>query len=189
VEELIHIKNLIYIMGNHDAWLLDWLETGESPYIWTSQGGKATIASYIKAYNEHSTLVKERHLNFFSKAVFHHIDSQNRLFVHGGVAWNKDISQTSDYDKTWDRHMYITACMWHEQSATLKFKDYKEIFIGHTTTSSYDKTLNPVHVANLWNLDQGAGWEGKLTLMNVNTHHYWQSDIVSTLYPEERGRR
>jgi serine/threonine protein phosphatase 1 len=47
-----------------------------------------------------------------------------------------------------------------------------------------DKENKPLHLGNLWALDQGAGWGGKLTLMDVNTHEYWQSDPVSTLYPD-----
>ena len=43
---LLKIKNLIYIIGNHDQWLLDYFKTGATPPIWTSQGGRATINSY-----------------------------------------------------------------------------------------------------------------------------------------------
>ena len=69
-----------------------------------------------------------------------------------------------------------------------KVKDFKEVFIGHTTTSWFYKDLEPVNVSNVWNLDQGAGYEGKLTIMNVDTKEYWQSDFVNTLYPHFPGR-
>ena len=42
--------------------------------------------------------------------------------------------------------------------------------------------------ANIWNLDTGAGFEGKLTIMNVDTKEYYQSDKLTTLYTNERGR-
>ncbi len=38
--------------------------------------------------------------------------------------------------------------------------------------------------AGIWNLDTGAGWEGKLTVMNVDTKEYYQSDPVEDLYKE-----
>ena len=28
IEELLRIENLIYVMGNHDFWAVDWMETG-----------------------------------------------------------------------------------------------------------------------------------------------------------------
>lgn len=43
-------------------------------------------------------------------------------------------------------------------------------------------TLQPIHVCNVWNLDTGAGWSGKLTIMNVTTKEYWQSDLTPDLY-------
>ena len=41
---------------------------------------------------------------------------------------------------------------------------------------------------NIFNLDTGAGWDGKLTIMDIDTLRYWQSDNVKTLYKDERGR-
>ena len=38
------------------------------------------------------------------------------------------------------------------------------------------------------NVDTGAAFVGKLTLMNVDTLEYWQSDTVKDLYPNEKGR-
>ena len=34
-------------------------------------------------------------------------------------------------------------------------------------------------------MDTGAGYEGKLSIMNVDTEDFWQSDKVSDLYPRE----
>jgi len=65
---------------------------------------------------------------------------------------------------------------------------YDEVFIGHISTSHYDPTLKPVNACNVWNLDQGCGYEGKLTLMNIDTKEYVQSDKVSKLYLNIKGR-
>src|SRR5688572_7027518 len=46
IDELLKIKNLIYITGNHDIWALNWMKSKVAEEIWTSQGGAATIASY-----------------------------------------------------------------------------------------------------------------------------------------------
>jgi len=47
IEELLKIKNLILVWGNHDIWCNEWFKFGARPIIWTQQGGQATIDSYI----------------------------------------------------------------------------------------------------------------------------------------------
>ena len=190
IEELRKIKNLVYIIGNHDSWAIEWLQRGAMPYIWTSQGGKATIASYMKIPDDMRLKTMKRHLKFFNKGVYYFIDEENRVYVHGGFDWHKPIEETTPYDMTWDRHLYTTVGYWSgTKGSPAKVKGYKEIYIGHTTTSRYDKELKPVNFCNVWNLDQGAGWEGKLTIMDVDSKEYWQSDLVYLLYSEETGRR
>ena len=44
------------------------------------------------------------------------------------------------------------------------------------------KIDQPMHAANVWNLDTGAGHDGKLTIMDVDTKQFWQSDAVTALY-------
>ena len=46
INELLKIKNLTYILGNHDLWALEWMKTGEINSGWRMQGGDATIKSY-----------------------------------------------------------------------------------------------------------------------------------------------
>ena len=41
---------------------------------------------------------------------------------------------------------------------------------------------------NVWNLDTGAGYRGRLTIMDIDSKKYWQSDNAILLYPNERGR-
>lgn len=47
VEELLTIKNLISIKGNHDEVFRIWLERGVHMFDW-SQGGRAVITSYAR---------------------------------------------------------------------------------------------------------------------------------------------
>ncbi|ULT39931.1 hypothetical protein KRR40_34415 [Niabella defluvii] len=43
----------------------------------------------------------------------------------------------------------------------------------------------PLNAFNIWNLDTGAGSSGRLTIMDVDTKEYWQSDPLNELYPEK----
>ena len=197
-EELLKIKNLIYIMGNHDNWLYQWFKFGSSPYIWTAQGGQATINAYLRHYVEDSERngveMAHRHEELLSKALYYY-ELDRMLFVHGGYDWHYSIKDQLPGDLMWDRHLYETAIMWHKYNLIHPkekqniVEEYEKIFIGHTTTSYTDKEMKPVKVTNVINLDQGAGWEGKLTLMDIDTEKYWQSDLVYSLYPKEKGRR
>jgi serine/threonine protein phosphatase 1 len=47
VEELLKIKNLIAIKGNHDVWFQQFLDTDYHPQSW-NHGGLATLESYLK---------------------------------------------------------------------------------------------------------------------------------------------
>ena len=188
-ETLLKIKNLIYITGNHDEWLRSWFKFGQTPYIWRSQGGQATLDAYHRIYAKKGTYITKRHQRILDSAVFYHITEDNKLFVHGGFDWTQPIENQSGYSLTWDRELFETALYWRNLNKTEDIaKDYDEVFIGNTSTSRVDPTLDPVHVSNVWNLDQGAGWEGVLTLLNIDSKEYFQSDIVSKLYPDEKGR-
>jgi len=191
IEELLSIKNLVYIIGNHDSWLHEYFQYGESPMIWLSQGGQATVKAYLD-----KPLLQEKHKDFFTDKPFYHVED-NRLFVHGGFNALQPIEYTMNHDLIWDRNMWFDAVATSHIDDPLKAKrrieyqmkhinDYKEIFIGHTTTSRISD--EPVNALNIWNVDQGGGWEGKLTIMNVETKEFWQSDKVSALYPGVKGR-
>ena len=69
----------------------------------------------------------------------------------------------------------------------LRLKIYNEIFIGHTPVTKINQTI-PVNKACVWNVDTGAAFKGKLTIMDVDTKEFWQSDALPELYPNENGR-
>jgi len=189
IERLWDIEDLIYILGNHDVWALDWMLYGSRPNIWISQGGIETIESF-GGLGE----VCRDHVRFLQKGLLYYIQD-NKLFVHGGIDVNQqDIRKQRRDTLLWDRQLIQTA--WRKSKLKgnkWKVKQFDEVFIGHTTTSlfkrTFDPIIEPIHACNVWDLDTGGGWEGKLTIMDVDTKEYWQSDFVYELYPECRGRR
>jgi serine/threonine protein phosphatase 1 len=68
-----------------------------------------------------------------------------------------------------------------------RLKLFTAIYIGHTPTLYYNKTT-PMHACNVWNMDTGAAFTGKLSIMDVDSQALWQSDPVCGLYPGEAGR-
>ena len=109
------------------------------------------------------------------------IERDEQVFVHGG--FNPDISLSSHSAQTlvWDRKLLDMAWKKQIDGHKCQLSKYKDIFVGHTTTEIYN-TLQPIHVCNVWNIDTGAGWSGKLTIMDVDTKEYWQADLTPDLY-------
>ena len=46
----------------------------------------------------------------------------------------------------------------------------------------------PINAMNVWNVDTGAAFKGKITGMNIDTKAFFQSDVLPSLYPKEKGR-
>ena len=68
-----------------------------------------------------------------------------------------------------------------------RFTLYKEIYIGHTPVTRIGETI-PIQKACVWNVDTGAAFKGPLTIMDVDTKEYWQSEPLNELYFNEKGR-
>jgi serine/threonine protein phosphatase 1 len=177
VDHLMQIKNLTYILGNHDWWTLQWMLTGRIEEIWYKQGGKATIDSYQEG-------IPPEHLVFFSDALFHYVHS-NKLFVHAGIDPRKPLDQQSKETFLWDRTLAGLALDLYGYSAERKLSAFDEIYVGHTPIP-YPK---PIHSLGIWLMDTGAGWSGVLSMMDIKTKEMFISDPVPTLYPGIEGRK
>jgi len=182
INELVKIKNFKLIMGNHDQWTLNWIQFGWEEHIWTSQGGKETQKSY--QYNRNN--VPQPHLKLLQNAI-PYLELENKLFVHGGINPGISLKKQGPDLMMWDRDLLSDAVRVHKSNPAHRYGKWDDIFLGHTTTQFY-RTLKPLHACNVWDLDTGGGWSGKLTIMNFDTYEYWQSDLVPDLYPQISGR-
>lgn len=180
IEELKRVRNLIYILGNHDVWFMDWLAAGWEPYVWMSEGGRTTIDSYAGL---EKSVLKREHLEFLQSAVLCFVDDTDRLFVHGGIDRRVSLDNQRKEYIIRDRSLFYS---------TDGVRGYHEVFIGHTPTTSIKNSLKPLNFGgqdNVWRMDTGAGYSGGcLSIMDVETRQFWQSDVVSELYPVEEGR-
>ena len=180
----------IFIRGNHDDLLHRYLISGESNPMWLEQGGESSIESYSKIPEEE----KKKHLQFFENLINYHIDSKNRLFLHGGFT-NQRGPQNEYYPNLvyWDRTLWEMVCAMdpsipkNDDRYPKRLKLFSEIYIGHTpvTRVGFDK---PANFANVWNVDTGAAFKGMISMLDVDSKEIWQSDPVYFLYPDENGR-
>lgn len=191
--ELQKKQPCVFIRGNHDELLLDWLlgnNENIDEKLWFQHGGEATVLSYQNINAE----TKEKHIQFLQSLQDYHLDDKNRLFIHAGFTNMKGVEH--EFFKPlfyWDRTLWETALAIDSQLSKdaitypLRLKIYNEIFIGHTPVTKIDDTI-PVNKACVWNVDTGAAFKGKLTIMDVDSKEFWQSDSLPDLYPNEKGR-
>lgn len=198
IDFLMSLKYFKGTIGNHDQFFVEWLKDETADFLWTSQGGDATIKSYATtSYKE-----LEEHLAFMN-SLHNYLVVDNTLIVHGGIELGVPIENQSIYDMAWDREL-ICNCLYDYlcDLPADSIKPYDRIILGHTQTNSFkyfmDKwtipgvksldTSLPFHYNGVWDIDTGAGWDGKLTVMDLDTEEYWQSELVNSYYPNEKGR-
>lgn len=193
IDFLIDLKtthNCVFIRGNHDELLWEWFCTTNENLLWYQHGGDATVA----AYENISDTIKKKHINFIATLENFYLDDKNRLFVHAGFSSTNGVYE-EQFPKLfyWDRTLWETALsmdsslkpndMFYPKRLTL----YSEIYIGHTPVTKINQTI-PIQKASVWNIDTGAAFTGPLTVLDVNSKEFWQSDPLPYLYPNEKGR-
>ena len=181
IDELLKIKNLIYIVGNHDLWTLNWALNGTREKDWLDQGGLNTLKSYGDGP------MPESHKNFLNNARWFW-EEDKRLFVHAGFDPALTMEKQDKDVLVWDRELVKFAYQINFMKPEHRVGNYEEVFLGHTTTQVF-RTLKPLKLCNIWMLDTGAGWSGPLTIMDVQTKQFWQSDLTPTLYRGISGRK
>jgi len=196
VEELLKIKNLIAIKGNHDDWFNEFINTDFHPYFW-NHGGKDTLSSYLDNVGRSGRLfssgsgyksalepsdIPASHKTFFSSQKPYHILDEQICFVHAGFNAKLPFYTQNPEDFYWDRSLWENALLCQQKGQQYNIKaDFREIYIGHTPTTKLD-TDQPMTVFNIHNLDTGAGTSGRLTIMDIDTKEFWQSDLTPDLY-------
>lgn len=189
VEELLKIKNLVAIKGNHDSWFLEDMLTGQN--IGLTQGGSETRQSYIKhcGYDQidydHKIAYPQSHIDFFKNQKHYYIDSESRLFVHGGFNRHLKIEEQEFAEIFWwDRDLLMAAKGFATMKTEYPFKmaghkggKFTEVYVGHTPVQYFNETT-PQKYGPIWDLDCGAGKyaNGSVAIMNVETNEYWLSN-------------
>ncbi len=193
IDFLINFEKLhssIFLRGNHDDWCESWLKKAKADKEWLMHGGKATISSYA----DYTQAQRSIHLAFFENLQNYFVDDSNRLFIHAGFSSMhgpaKEYYESNCY---WDRTLWEMALTFDNRIDTestiypKRLSLFHEIYIGHTPTLNYGLTV-PMNAANVWNIDTGAAFTGRLTAMDIDTKECWQTDVVQNLYPNEKGR-
>jgi serine/threonine protein phosphatase 1 len=156
----------VFLRGNHDDWLLHFLQDSSHGAGWLCNGGDATLYSYgvhtedeatprgsdtlegrlRRAQSELKAALPDHHLHFLNDLVLHHVEG-DYFFVHAGVRPGRALDEQSADDLIWIREEFLGS----------KADFGKVIVHGHSI--SYEPEL----LANRIGVDTGACFSGALT--------------------------
>ena len=177
IDELLKIRNRIVVLGNHDFWTLNWMESGFGEKIWLEQGGLATTRSY-------EAEIPQSHRRLLATARPYYIDN-NKLFVHAGIEPRVDIRLQGLDTFLWNRTLARMAYEFYLKKISINITGFGEVYLGHTPIP-YSQ---PIQACEIWLMDTGAGWSGVLSIMDIHTKEAFTSDPVPSLYPDAEGRK
>ena len=148
----------VYLMGNHERALLDFLGDSRVAMDWLTYGGDATLYSYgvgldgprtqpetlIRLQGKFQENLPARHLAFYQSLVLSHAEG-DYLFVHAGIKPGVPLEQQQEKDLLWIRDEFLDAD-----------DSYGKVVVhGHTITRAPEVKRNRI----------GIDTSGKLTCL------------------------
>jgi serine/threonine protein phosphatase 1 len=161
----------IFLKGNHDETLLQFLDDPKLGEVWRNFGGIETLRSYGVQHKPGSDWAQTRadfaasipaeHLDFFRSLQMYHACG-DFLFVHAGVRPGLALEHQSEHDMLWIRDEFLTS--------TMSF--------GRIVVHGHTPERQPVLRANRIGIDTGAYMTGVLTalLLEGSTQKFLSTD-------------
>lgn len=205
--ETTSVHKPIFLKGSNDSWCGMWLNSGKSSVFWLQNGGSETARNYIRSPH----LLSNKHAKFFVELRNFYVDESNKAFVNSGFLSSKGLGhEVHSYNYFFCRDFWKDSIQNPKQfeiskrGIATRFRSYvyDEVFIGNLpttenrftfytpeTSGNYDKVgqviTNPMKRRNIWNVNTGVAQGYPLTIMDVNTKQFWQSQSSSILYPNK----
>jgi serine/threonine protein phosphatase 1 len=180
VEALLRLPHHVAIAGNHDLWTRDWFTHAAIAPGWLAQGGQATVDSYALA----SAAQLDAHRAFFRRQLPYFTDEAGGLFTHGGINPLYKLEEHTVTDCAWNRKFIVSVMQLHVAEQPIPSYGYPAIYLGHTPLPLYSLGDKPLQMGTVWAMDTGAKAGFPLSILEVSTRDFWQSDPVAQLYPE-----
>lgn len=160
---------MICLKGNHDTFILDFLEQPARLREWSMLGGRETLMSYglkppinpdakiqKELARELTAAIPKSHVQFLSHKLLSSFSIAGYFFAHAGVRPGVPLNKQRDEDLLWIREDFLL----HEESFG------KIVVHGHTPVLELDIRHNRI------NLDTGAYATGRLTCLVIEGDSY-----------------
>jgi serine/threonine protein phosphatase 1 len=147
---------VVFLKGNHEYLLQRHLDGIES-YMFLSNGGDATLESYMRGSgHRRANPIPTEHLDFFdSLSLYYETDSY--IFVHAGLKPDLDLERQEERHMLWIRDEFI-----HSDA------DFgKRVIFGHTAFRK------PLVLDNKIGIDTGAVYGNKLTCVELPAEKFF----------------
>jgi serine/threonine protein phosphatase 1 len=163
--------NWIFLRGNHEQMLLDWLGTPNplASANWLLNGGHQTLQSYVPKEKLDEVRGEGAHILLQSYIPHTHVEFLNALpliydvpdafFCHAGINLDNPLSAQEPDDLLWIRRKFI-----QDPRPTPKL-----IVHGHTPVEKVDTTRDRI------NLDTGCVYGNFLTAMSLPNRKIYQA--------------
>lgn len=196
VEELLKIKKKRVLAAGHDEWFKVWLGGEDHPDGWMT-GGTMTLTSYLSYTGKSIRLTKhgskllhmlrpedipEDHWMFYLKRTVIYQDSEKRVYVSAGLDPEKSVMENFHLKSL----LYWDKTLWHQaffQRKDIKLHDsMKEVYIADYGVKETAGLDIPLRVGNIWNVGTSFRNAGRLTMLDVETKEYYQSELIEKIY-------
>ncbi len=142
--------NTVFLKGNHEAMLLDYL-AGTDELTYLANGGRHTLDSYLNhAQPQDSETIPASHLEFFNNLRLYY-ETEDYIFVHAGLRNKVPLEKQSPADLLWIRRKFIRS----------NYDFGKRVIFGHTPFKA------PLVQSNKIGIDTGAVYRNKLTCLEL----------------------
>lgn len=179
MDELLKIKHLVILLGNHDMTFKHYINGGAN--ILSSYPSNGVQVTEQK-WNELSKAQKDMYeAKIFNKMTKYFVTPDHILFVHGGFDPKVPIEKQTESYIVWDRELVNDAYDEFVKPTDKKLTGpFKRVFIGHTPTLYYS-LIHPFTGGGVTNVDTGSGKGGCLTIMDIDSGKFWQSEYSQEL--------
>ena len=149
-------NRVVFLKGNHELMLQNYL-SGEDKLSFLYNGGEATLRSYMKGGGlDEANLIPPEHLEFFDNLRLYY-ETENYIFVHGGLKANISLEHQDEWDMLWMRDEFIYS----------DFDFGKLVIFGHTPFRE------PLILDNKIGIDTGAVYGNKLTCVELSAMKFF----------------
>ena len=194
IEELLKIKNLIYILGNHEIFFKEYIETNKVYRLWIENGGGQTLESYANKIDlDHNdilnancnVLIPKSHRDLLDTTKTYYI-IDNMIFIHGGYTNDIEIEKHNEHMLCWSRDLAYMTHKKYYNHVDFKYGTYDKIFLGHTPTVALsEKYTKPIIWGNVILLDTGSIWN-RISMIDIDTNEIIQSSLYKVLYTKTK---